>query len=199
MKLIDKKDIPFTTKFFFDDNYDLITPENTERFQIGLFDHLLNEEEVIEFYDSNSVEENFSENEMRYFNFIAEVFESSLTQIFIEIEMDELSNSKIIEILNILDFEDKNIWIEFVKKLDNANSKLIRIDSKKELKMFFKIITRELTSPIFHFENGKVNLLGNFDLFFPMFFENNELVNKYKGIALKNNLHILKVENQHYT
>jgi hypothetical protein len=195
MKLIDKKNIPFTTKNFFDENYDLITPKNTERFQIGLFDHLLNEEEVVEFYNSNSVEENFSNNELGYLNFIAEVFESSSTQIFIEMEMEELSNSKIIEILNILDFEDKNIWIEFVKKLDNANSKLIRIDSKKEIKMFFKIITRESNSPIFHFENGKVNLLGNFDLFFPMFFENNELVDKYKELALKHNLHILKIKN----
>ena len=63
--------------------------------------------------------------------------------------------------------------------------------------MFFKIITRELDSPIFHFEDGKVNLLGNFDLFFPMFFESKLLVNKYREIALRNNLHILKIENKH--
>lgn len=195
MKLIDKKDIPFTIKSFFDENFDLITPENTERFQIGLFDHLLDEDEVIAFYDSNSVDENFSNNEKKYLNYIEQVFEGLPTEIFVEIEMEELSNSKIIEILNCLDYEDKNLWIEFIKKLDNANSKLIKLDSKNELKMFFKIITRELTSPIFHFENGKVNLLGNFDLFFPIFFENNDLVDKYKGIALKNNLHILKIPN----
>lgn len=197
MKLINKKNIPFTTKIFFDENYDLITPVNTEKFQIGLFDHLLSEEEVIEFYESNSVERNFSTNEMNYLNFIAEVYESCLTQIFIEIEMDEFTNPKIIEILNNLDYEDKNIWIEFVKKIDSAKSKLVEIDSKKELEMFFKIITRELNSPIFHFEDGKVNLLGNFDLFFPMFFESKLLVNKYREIALRNNLHILKIENKH--
>ena len=193
MKLIDNKDIPFAIKNFFDENFDLITPENTERFQIGLFDHLLDENEVIEFYNSNSVAENFSNNEKNYLNFIEQVFESLLTEIFVEIEMEELSNSKVIEILYSLDYEDKNLWIEFIKKLDNANSKLIRLDSKSEVKMFFKIITRELTSPIFHFENGKVNLLGNFDLFFPMFVEDNEFVNKYREIALKNNLHILKI------
>ena len=193
MKLIDNKDIPFAIKNFFDENFDLITPENTERFQIGLFDHLLDENEVIEFYNSNSVAENFSNNEKNYLNFIEQVFENLLTEIFVEIEMEELSNSKVIEILYSLDYEDKNLWIEFIKKLDNANSKLIRLDSKSEVKMFFKIITRELTSPIFHFENGKVNLLGNFDLFFPMFVEDNEFVNKYREIALKNNLHILKI------
>jgi hypothetical protein len=195
MKLIDSREIPFTIKTFFDENFDLITPENTDRFQIGLFDHLLEEDEVIEFYDSNCVDGNFSNNEKKYLNFIEQIFESSPSGIFVEIEMEELSNSKIIEILGCLDYEDKNLWIEFVKRLGNVNSKLINLDSKNELKMFFKIITRELTSPIFHFENGKVNLLGNFDLFFPMFFETKELADKYREIALENNLHILKIQN----
>ncbi|MBW8361093.1 MAG: hypothetical protein K0M56_02765 [Kaistella sp.] len=195
MKFTDNKDIPFTIKTFFDENFELITPENTLRFQIGLFDHFLDEHEVIAFYDSNSVDENFSKNEKNYLNFIEQVFQEFPTEMFVEIEIKELSNFQIIEILNSLDYEDKNLWIEFIKKLDNANSKLIKLESKNELKMFFKIITRELTSPIFHFENGKVNLLGNYDLFFPMFFENNELADKYREIALENNLHILKITN----
>ena len=131
MRLINKKNNPFTTKIFFDENYDLITPVNTEKFQIGLFDHLLSEEEVIEFYESNSVERNFSTNEMNYLNFIAEVYESCLTQIFIEIEVDEFTNPKIIEILNNLDYEDKNIWIEFVKKSIAQNQNLLKLIQKR--------------------------------------------------------------------
>ena len=53
-------------------------------------------------------------------------------------------------------------------------------------------MTRELDSPIIHFENGKVNLLGNYDLFFPLFFENIELFEKYQTVQIDFNLENIK-------
>jgi hypothetical protein len=194
MKLIENK-LPIKQSDFFDNNDDLINPQNMMQYQIGLFDHLLSYEnnEVAEFYEVNSVSKDFSKNENYYLNFANEIFENSTYPIFVDFEFEDWTNFDIIRIINSLDYEDKYIWIEFVKKLDNAKSKILEIETSKELKMFFKIITRESKFPTFHFENGQVCLLGNFDLFFPMFFATTELVEKYSQIANRNDLHILEI------
>ena len=196
MKLIGN-DFLILRKDFYDEDDDLITPQNMKRYQLGLFDHLLNSNEVSEYYSPDSIfSKNFSKYEVLFLNFLNEVFENSTEPIFIDFDIERLQNYQIIQILNDLDYEDKDIWIEFVKKLDNAKSKIIEVESATELKMFFKIVTRTVIFPFFHFENGKVILKGNFDLFFPMFFSTPELVNKYSLIANKNSLHILFCDKQ---
>ncbi|MDR2861582.1 MAG: hypothetical protein LBV07_03415 [Syntrophobacterales bacterium] len=194
MKLIENEFLIKRSEFF-DENDDLICPQNMMQYQIGLFDHLLSceENEVSEFYETNSIDKDFSKYENYFLKFAIEIFENSDCPIFIDFDFENLSNFDIIRIISSLDYEDKYIWIEFVKKLDNTKSKKIKLETARELKMFFKIITREEKFPTFHFENGKVCLLGNFDLFFPIFFATPELVKKYRQIANKNNLHILEI------
>lgn len=195
MKLVKLEKLTFRLNQFFDENDDLITPENMLRFQLGFFDHLLEEDEVVKFYESNSLGENFFYNESVYLNFITEIFSGSKENVYVEVDKNELTNSLIISILNDLDYQDKDLWIEFIKQLSNFDDRLIKIESLKELKMFFKLATREIIFPKFYLENDKVVLLGNYDLFFPIFFENTDLVIKYKKIALKYNLHILEINN----
>ena len=184
----------YTSKDFFDEDFNLITPRSRIRYQIGLFDHLLEENEVIDYYESNDDDSNFAKNEKKYLKFIEEIFEFSDLPIFVEFDIENLSNSKIIEILNILDYQDKNNWINFAKNINNSKSNFFEIENIDELKMFFKIMARESDFPTIHFENGKVNLLGNYDLFFPLFFEDVELLEKYQKIAEKYHLNILKIE-----
>ena len=165
MKFISIKELPFKLETFYDKDDNLITPKKSERFQLGLFDHLLNPSEVSVFYDLNTIDINFPENETKCLNFISEIFRNTSSEVFIELEQEALTNSTLINILNCLDFEDKTIWIDFIKLLHNSDSKVLKIESEKELRTFFKLTTREAFFSIFHFENGKVNLVGNFDLF----------------------------------
>ena len=186
-----------SSKDFFDEDFNLVTPKNKIRYQIGLFDHLLEQNEVIDYYESNEDFSNFTKNESKYLKFLEEIFEFYELPTFVEFDIQNLTNTKIIDILYILDYQDKSNWINFVRNINNSKSNFFQIDDIDELKMFFKIMTRELDSPIIHFENGKVNLLGNYDLFFPLFFENIELFEKYQKIAEKYDLNILKIEQKH--
>lgn len=184
----------FTSKDFLNEDFDIITPQNKIRFQIGLFDHLLEEDEVIDYYNSNDIDSNYAKNEKKYLNFIEDIFKFSNVTTCVEFDIENLSNSKIIEILNILDYHDKNYWIDFIKHINNSKSNFFQIDDIGELKMFFKIMARESAFPTIHFEDGKVNMLGNYDLFFPLFFNDTKTFEKYQKIAEKHNLHILKIE-----
>lgn len=184
----------FSSKDFYDEDFDLITPKNKIRYQIGLFDHLLEENEVVHYYESNNDDFTFAKNETKYLKFIEEIFELSSLPTFVEFDIENLSNSEIIQILNTLDYQDKNNWINFIRNINNSKSNFFEIDNINELKMFFKIMARESNFPTIHFENGKVNMLGNYDLFFPLFFNNIELFEKYKKTAKKYNLSILKIE-----
>lgn len=181
---------------YFDEDFELITPANRIRCQLGLFDHLLEEDEVIEYYNRNDNLEFYSKNEAKFFRFFELIFEkSSPNEMFLELNTNEISNRQICEILLALDFEDRDIWIEFVKQLSTYKSHTFCFDSFSELKMWFKIISRELSNHdvLIHFERGTVSLLSNYDLFFPMFFSNEKLIKKYQDYAKKSDLNLLKI------
>jgi hypothetical protein len=175
---------------FFDESYELITPNSRLKYQLGLYDHLLNEKEVIENLDKQNDSEWFRKAENKFLLFFEELIK---TEIFIEFSESIISNTEFADTINSIDYENKEEYIEFIKCYKEEETNIVKIKKISEIRLFTKFLTREIHSPTFHFENGKVNLLPNFDLFYPIFFESEKLFEKYSKTANKHDLYILKV------
>ncbi len=160
---------------FFDDDYELITPNSRERYQLSLYDHLLNEKEVEENLENQCDSQWFRQAEMKFLNFFEELLS---TELFVEFSDHIISNLSLANTINSIDYEDKETFIEFIKTYKEIETNIFRITTISEIRLFTKFLTREIHNPAFHFEGGKVNLIPNFDLFYPIFFENEKMVKK---------------------
>lgn len=193
MKNIEISNLPFSLIKIKDVYGDLMIPENKIRYQLGLFNHLLNADEVSKYYDSNDDAVTFTINENKFLNFFTDIFFNAKLPIIIEFNIERLKNNTIIEILESLDYLEKEIWIEFVRNINNSTSNFYEIENETEIKMFLKLITRETYFPTIHLENGKINIIGNYDMFLPLLIDNEFDIKKLAYVANKYELHILEI------
>lgn len=175
---------------FFDENYDLITPVSRKRYQLGLHDHLLDENEVIENLKNQNDSQWFRKAENNFLSFFEELLEF---ETFVEFSDYPISNTEFAINLNYLDYENKEDYITFIQNYKSEELNVFKINKISEIRLCTKFLTREIFKPTFHFENGKVNILSNYDFFYPIFFESENLLDKYSAIAKKHNLYILEV------
>lgn len=175
---------------FFDEDYELLTPNSRERYQLGLYDHFLNKKEVIENLENQNDSQWFRKAEANFLSFFEEVL---TTESHVEFSASIISNIDFATSINTIDYEDKEAYIEFIKCYKECDATIFKVEKLNDVRLFTKFLTREMHHPTFHFEEGQVNLLSNFDLFYPIFFKNKKLVEKYCEIAKKHNLFVLKV------
>jgi len=68
------------------------------------------------------------------------------------------------------------------------------VDDEEIITFLTKLSTRKLIIAIFHFMQIPVCICGNFDLSFPMFFMDSDVLNIYKDIVRECRLHIRDVK-----
>ena len=178
-------------KNFLDEYGDLITPKSKKRYQLGLYDHLLNEKETIEDLKAKDDSQWFRKAENKFLSFFEEIMTN---ETMVEISEGILSNFDFANSINSFDYEDRENYVEFIRCYKRIETNIFQIESVNDIRLFTKFLTREIHNPTFHFEYGKVNLLSNFDMFYPIFFENDIQAEQYSKIAIKNGLYILEIK-----
>ncbi|MGI5872659.1 MAG: hypothetical protein ACOX8T_11555 [Bacillota bacterium] len=159
---------------------------------LDVYNHCLSSEEVDKLM--NSFEEHNLKYEDRFVGFMQAVYKMNKSQpVTVEFYLNELGSVELLNILSCLDYKDKLLFIDQIRYL-SGDSHMFLVENEEIITLLTKLSTRELIFPIFHFNEVPVCICGNFDLSFPIFFQDSNGLNIYKDMAGKYRLHIRDIK-----
>jgi hypothetical protein len=145
---------------------------------------------------SYSVENYNLKHEECFINFMKSVYDSNKDEaVVIDFYLKDIDSIGILRILNYLDYNDKLILLDNLKKLDNKSVYFL-VEDADLIPFITKLSTRELLFCTFHFTAVPITIWGNYKLTFPMFFKDSKDIDFYKNIAKENNLFIRDIKVQ---
>ena len=166
----------------------MIRDISTEEFNLKVslkFNNILegyNKFKVIELYPNNKVKD----GEVAYISLIREIFEKDKALI-IDFYKNNLSEESINFIKENIDLKD-NILLNEILNKDSGDRIYFEIQNEKYLDLLTKLNTRELFFVTFYFYKSNITIWGNYNMKFPLFYENNDKVDEYLNIAKSKNL-----------
>lgn len=134
---------------------------------------------------------NFEKLEKEYIDFIKQCYTFNKGKLIIDFYINRLDDGAISKILKVL---DKNEQGDFLKLIENLDKEKIyfKVVNEEILDIIVKLNTRNMFFTTFYFLENELTLWGNYDLKFPMFFKDYEILKGYEEIAKMSNLNILK-------
>lgn len=166
----------------------MIRDISTEEFNLKVslkFNNILegyNKFKVIELYPNNKVKD----GEVAYISLIREIFEKDKALI-IDFYKNNLSEESINFIKENIDLKD-NILLNEILNKDSGDRIYFEIQNEKYLDLLTKLNTRELFFVTFYFYKSNITIWGNYNMKFPLFYENNDKIDEYLNIAKSKNL-----------
>ena len=121
-------------------------------------------------------------NENKYIEFIRKVYIINKDKPMIDFYLKDIDNKGVLRILDSLDYEDKIIFINHLRYLDKETV-YFSIENKNLLPFLTRLSTRELNFCTMYFTSVPITIWGNYNLNFPLFFENEEKLDYYNEIA----------------
>lgn len=193
LKEIDKKNFLKKVNGFIVNHENI--EENYDKYNHGvldIFDHCLNENEAEELLFSFT--EHNLKNEYKFIEFMKLAYELNNNEcIIMNFEFKDIDSSRILDILNVLDYADKILFIEQLRKV-KGEKQYHGINYTELIDVFTKLATREIYFPIFYFTKLPMIIVGNYDLSFPIFFKEKDSIVEYKEIAKECGLFIRSLE-----
>jgi hypothetical protein len=123
------------------------------------------------------------QNENKYIEFIKKVYLINKNNpVMIDFYLKDISNEGILKILDNLDYDDKLVFLNHIRYL-NKEAVYFYIDNENLLPFLTRLSTRELLFCTIHFTNIPITIWGNYNLNFPLFFENVEKLEFYDKLA----------------
>lgn len=149
-------------------------------------------------YNSKTLNANdnysFEENEKYFIGFIEEVYKFNSSKgressCYVDFYLKDLSNSEYIDLLKGLDFEDRE-QLENIRNTNLLNTQYFEVKDVSVIKLLTKMCTRELFFITFYFTEIPLTIWGNYNLNFPIFYENEEVISEYIDIIEKYGLNM---------
>lgn len=138
-------------------------------------------------YNGNS--DSFKIKEDCFINFFNEALVLNKGKAIIDLYIKNLEDESLNRLLEGLDERDKNILIENVNKQE-IKSVYFQLDNKELMSFITRLNTRELFFCTIYFIEKPMTIWGNYNLSFPMFFEENNMLEIYIDLAKKHNLDV---------
>lgn len=136
---------------------------------------------------------NLKFNEMNFIKFIEESYKLNKNSCYIDFYIKNLNQYEYNKLLEGLDGEDKNIlnsiW-EYILKNSSYVTEYFEVNDIYILKLLVKMCTRELFFITFYFTEIPLTIWGNYNLSFPIFFEDDSILDTYIETAKKLKLYI---------
>lgn len=143
-----------------------------------------NEYNYIELYSNKNERK---EAELDFIKAIEMFFDLNQGFLIIDFYKKNLNNESINFIKRNLDYEDIKIFDELLK-LVNEQSIYYKLENKKYINLLTKLCTRELFFITFYFYKFPCTLWGNYNMKFPLFYNDSDNISNYINIAKINDL-----------
>lgn len=119
---------------------------------------------------------------------IEEFYEISKGHLIIDFYKERLDENSISFIKENIDKEDI-IYFEKLLSIAKENENFYYVNNKEILRLLIKLCTRELYFVTFYFYSHDVTLWGNYNLKFPLFYDNDIEITKYISISQNNKIY----------
>jgi len=134
---------------------------------------------------------NFKFNENAFIKFIEEAYklnknETKIQSCYIDFYLKDLNDDSYNKLLGGLDIEDRES-LNYIKSIlsenTTINTEYFEVNDISIIPLLTKMCTRELFFITFYFTAIPLTIWGNYNLNFPIFFEDDSILDKYKDIA----------------
>lgn len=134
---------------------------------------------------------NFKFNEDAFIKFIEEAYKlnknkSKIQSCYIDFYLKDLNDDDYNKLLEGLDSEDKE-RLNYIKTISSEkktfNTEYFEVNDISIITLLTKMCTRELFFITFYFTAIPLTIWGNYNLNFPIFFEDDSVLDKYINIA----------------
>lgn len=131
----------------------------------------------------------FKAKEERFFKFFQQAFSLNSNHLIVDFYLKNLNAEETLNLLESLDHDNKIILLQELKNLKDDSIYFTLTDNN--LLDFITILnTRALFFCTIYFKHFPFTIWGNYDLKFPVFFSNINILNQYKDLANKHGLSI---------
>ena len=137
----------------------------------------------------NGDNDSFKIKEGCFINFFNEALELNKGKVIIDLYIKNLEDESLARLLEGLDERDKNILIDNINKQE-IKSVYFELHNKDLMSFITRLNTRELFFCTIYFMEKPMTIWGNYNLSFPMFFEENNMLEIYRDLAKKHNLDV---------
>lgn len=127
-----------------------------------------------------------SKSEEQIIDFILYIFQENNNGCYIDFYLNRLNGTEINNLMNLIDSEYIPLFKSLIEM--NHNDVYYKITDKALLPFFIKLNTRELFFVTFYFIDKPVTIWGNYNLKFPCFFNDSDILKKFLDKAEKNEL-----------
>lgn len=137
------------------------------------------------------ISKNFKGIEEAYINFIKQCFTFNKGKLVIDFYVNRLDSEAISKIVEVLDEKEQKEFLELIENIDEDKI-YFKVVNEDILDIIVKLNTRNMFFTTFYFLENELTLWGNYDLKFPMFFKEYDVLEGYKEIAKKSELNIIE-------
>ncbi|MDV4151370.1 hypothetical protein R0131_11010 [Clostridium sp. AL.422] len=134
------------------------------------------------------INEEDEEDENKFIRTIERFYEINEGNLIVDFYKEKLNYESIKYIKSNLDLED-NVCLDEILDFTNENDYFYKVKNKKYLRLLTKLCTRELFFITFYFYKNPVTLWGNYNLKFPLFYDDSTNIIDYISISKINKLY----------
>ena len=139
-----------------------------------------------DFFKNFTIDGNVTCGEEKIITFIEKIFEENIDDTYIDFYINRISSEDKSNLMNLISDNDKNTLREFMNIThDGVYFKLI---DKNLIPFFVRLNTKEVFFVTFYFNNRPITVWGNYNMKFPCFVNNDEVLEYYLQLASKLNL-----------
>lgn len=140
-------------------------------------------------FEKEILHDNFIDFEKRYIDFIKECYRFNNGNLMIDFYVERLDDEAIVKILEVLNLEEKSMFLDLIDNIDK-DKVYFKVNDLNILDIIVKLNTRNMFFSTFYFLERELTLWGNYNLKFPLFFKDDEIIKLYTNIAKNNKLNI---------
>jgi len=167
---------------------EIVNKNDFERVINIRFDNILDGFDRYNYIELSPRDEVKNDSEEYFIKTVEAFYEVNEGNLIIDFYKKNLNDNSIELIKKHLDSDEKAYFDELIN-FATDNEYFYKVNNKKYIKLFTRLCTKELYFITFYFYMNPITLWGNYNLKFPLFYDDNTNTIEYINIAKANKLY----------